>query len=204
KVLLASRGLLPLLGALLLARPLSAQAPPKATNEEASAFVKKLNEELKPMVIKASTADWIKNTYITDDTEQNAAWANEQLMAYMGRSIKESVRFAPLKLDGDASRMLYLLRTATSPPPAPEDPRKRLELAPMGAKVEGIYGKGKWCGPDGKGKCRDLEALIELMAKSRSYDELLDAWVGWRTIAKPMRPLYSRFVELSNEGAKGI
>src|SRR5262249_60803209 len=127
-LLLAPLGLLALLGALLLAPPLSAQAPPKAANEEASAFVKKLNEELKPMVIKASTADWIKNTYITDDTEQNAAWANEQLMAYMGRSIKESIRFAPLKLDGDASRMLYLLRPATSPPPPPYAPRNPLTL----------------------------------------------------------------------------
>src|SRR5262249_3835873 len=42
------------------------------------------------------------------------------------------------------------------------------------------------------------------MRKSRNYDELLDAWAGWRTIARPMRPLYVRFVELSNEGAKAI
>jgi len=198
KFLLAS------LGALLSALSLSAQTLPKATPEEASAFVKKLNEELKPLVVKTSTADWIKNTYITDDTERNSATANEQLMAYMARSIKESVRFAPLKLDADTSRMIYLLRTATSPPPSPDDPAKRLELASIVSKLEGIYGKGKWCGPDGKGKCKDLEVLIDVMAKSRKYDELLDAWVGWRTIAKPMRPLYSRFVELSNEGAKAI
>ena len=198
KFLLAS------LGALLSALSLSAQTLPKATPEEASAFVKKLNEELKPLVVKTSTADWIKNTYITDDTERNSATANEQLMAYMARSIKESVRFAPLKLDADTSRMIYLLRTATSPPPSPDDPAKRLELASIVSKLEGIYGKGKWCGPDGKGKCKDLEVLTDVMAKSRKYDELLDAWVGWRTIAKPMRPLYSRFVELSNEGAKAI
>jgi peptidyl-dipeptidase A len=188
----------------LAALPLAAQTPPKATPEEASAFVKKLNQELKPVVVKASTAEWIKNTYITDDTERNAASANEQLMAYMARSIKEAVRFAPLKLDADASRMIYLLRTSTSPPPAPEDPAKRLELASIVAKLEGIYGKGKWCGADGKAKCRDLQVLSELMANSRNYDELLDAWVGWRTIAKPMRPLYARFVDLSNEGAKVI
>src|SRR5260370_1308984 len=125
-------------------------------------------------------------------------------MAYMAGSIKGSVRFAPLKVDDDTSRMIYLLRSATSPPPSPDDPAKRLELASIVSKLEGIYGKGKWCGPDGKGKCKDLEVLTDVMAKSRKYDELLDAWVGWRTIAKPMRPLYSRFVELSNEGAKAI
>src|SRR5262249_60642177 len=67
-----------------------------------------------------------------------------------------------------------------------------------------MYGKGKWCGPGRQGKCRDLEELSDLMRKSRNYDELLDAWAGWRTIARPMRPLYVRFVELSNEGAKAI
>jgi peptidyl-dipeptidase A len=40
--------------------------------------------------------------------------------------------------------------------------------------------------------------------KSRNYDELLDAWVGWRTVARPMRPLYERLVTLGNEGAKEI
>ncbi len=188
----------------LSALPLSAQTQPKATAEEANAFVKKLNEELKPIMVKSSTADWIKNTYITDDTERNAASANEQLMAYMARSIKDSVRFSSLKLDPDTSRMIYLLRSSTSPPPAPDDPAKRLELASIVAKLEGTYGKGKWCGPDGKAKCRDLEVLTDVMAKSRNYDELLDAWAGWRTIAKPMRPPYWRFVDLSNEGARAI
>src|SRR5690606_41499426 len=36
------------------------------------------------------------------------------------------------------------------------------------------------------------------------YAELLDAWVGWRTISVPMRPMYTRFVELANEGAREI
>lgn len=193
------------LSALVLwALPLCAQTQPQATAAEADAFVKKLNQELKPIAVRTSTAEWIKNTYITDDTERNAASWNEQLMAFMARSIKESVRFGGLTLPPDTSRMLYLLRTATSPPPAPDDPAKRAELASIVSKMEGIYGKGKWCGADGKGKCRDLEVLTDVMARSRSYDELLDAWTGWHTIAKPMRPLYARFVDLSNEGARAI
>ena len=43
--------------------------------------------------------------------------------------------------------------------------------------------------------------LEGLMQSSRDYDELLEAWTGWRTIAPPMRDKYERFVELSNEGA---
>src|SRR5690606_21610990 len=82
--------------------------------------------------------------------------------------------------------------------------RKREELARIAATLEGTYGKGKWCGPDGKGKCRDLEELSEVMRRSSDYDELLDAWVGWRTISRPMRDPYARLVQLSNEGAREI
>jgi len=39
---------------------------------------------------------------------------------------------------------------------------------------------------------------------SRDYDELLDAWVGWRTVSPPMRDRYERFVEIANEGAKEL
>src|SRR5216683_2779314 len=181
-----------------------AAAQGTATPEQAKAYVQKLNAELKPLVIKSSTADWIKATYITDDTEHNAAAASDELMAYTAKAIKQSLQFSGLKLDQDSARMIYLLRTATSPPPSPADPAKRAELAAIVAKLEGMYGKGKWCRPEGGGKCRDLEQLTELMAKSRNYDELLDAWAGWHTIARPMKPLYARFVELSNEGAKQI
>jgi peptidyl-dipeptidase A len=42
------------------------------------------------------------------------------------------------------------------------------------------------------------------MSESRNYDELLRAWEGWHFTANELRPLYSRFVELANEGAKEI
>src|SRR5215472_18661688 len=200
----ASRQLIRVALLLLAATAIGSAAQGGPTLEEAKAFVKKVNTELKPLLVKTLTADWIKATYITDDTERNSAAANDELMGYVGKSIKQSLRFSGLKLDPDTARTLYLLRTSTSPPPAPDDPAKRAELAAIVAKLEGMYGKGKWCGPDGKGKCRDLEQLTDVMAKSRKYDELLDAWAGWHSIARPMRPLYARFVELSNEGAKAI
>ena len=55
-----------------------------------------------------------------------------------------------------------------------------------------------------KKQCKDLQQLSDVLAKSRNYDELLDAWKGWHSISTPMRPLYERLVELSNEGAKEI
>ena len=42
------------------------------------------------------------------------------------------------------------------------------------------------------------------MAESRNYDELLDVWRGWHTISPPMRPKYTRLVELANQGAREL
>ena len=42
------------------------------------------------------------------------------------------------------------------------------------------------------------------MASSRDYDELLDAWKGWRAISKPMKNLYEEFAKLSNEGVQEV
>jgi peptidyl-dipeptidase A len=187
----------------LLSELSQAQQATKPTPDAARAYADKLNQDLKRLWVRFSTADWIKNTYITDDTERNAAALNEDVMAYLNRAIKETARFSDLKLDFDTARMFRLLRFS-SPLPAPSDPSKRSELAGIASKLDGMYGKGKWCGPGGKGPCRDLLALEEVMARSRDYNALLEAWVGWHTISQPMRPMYSRLVELSNEGAREI
>src|SRR5688500_5460500 len=175
-----------------------AEAAPTA--EEARQFTTRVNEDLKRLWTRQSTADWIKLTYITDDTERNAALVNEEVMGYLNQAIKEAARFKDVQgLDADTSRMLHLLRISSSLP-APGEAQKRAELAGIAAKLEGLYGKGKYCGKDGKAPCRDLGELSDVLAKSRNYNELLDAWTGWHSISPPMRPLYQRLVELSNEG----
>lgn len=179
----------------------------RPTAADANAFVDGVNAELKRLWIRSSTAEWIKSTYITDDTERNAAALNEDVMAYLSGAIAGAVRFDGVKADPDTARMLHLLKVASALP-APSDPTRRRELADIAARLEGIYGKGKWCGTPAPGKaaprCRDLQDLEEVLAKSRSYPELLDAWTGWHTISREMRPLYERLVTLGNEGAKEI
>ncbi|MFY2563349.1 M2 family metallopeptidase [Corallococcus terminator] len=188
----------------LTAVPGFAQAPAaKATPEEAKQFVEKVNADLKRLWTKQATAEWIKSTYITDDTERNAAYVNEEVLGYVNGAIKDSRRFDGLKLDADTARMLHLLRVSQALP-APSDAQKRAELATTAAKLEGLYGKGKYCGADGRAKCRDLEELSDVMAESRDYNALLDAWQGWHSISKPMRPLYQQLVSISNDGAKDI
>ena len=198
--LVCTLGLLCVLTPLAYAKSEKSPAPSAAA---AKTFLDQVNQDLKRLWVKSATADWIKDTYITDDTERNAATANEEVMAYLSKTIKEAMRFAKIKIDESSARMLYLLRVS-SVLPAPNDAAKREELATLAAKLEGIYGKGKWCGADGKGRCRDLQELSDVMDKSRNYDELLEAWQGWHTISRVMRPMYARLVELGNEGAREI
>ncbi len=56
-----------------------------------------------------------------------------------------------------------------------------------------------------KAYCKDLDALSKILQKSHKPDELLAVWRGWHdTVGKQERPLFTRFVELANEGARGV
>jgi peptidyl-dipeptidase A len=87
--------------------------------------------------------------------------------------------------------------------PAPDDPEKRAELAELDTRLTSMYGAGEYC-PSGPESCRNIDQISETMASSRDWDALLEAWAGWRTISPPMRKDYRRFVELANEGARGL
>ena len=66
-----------------------------------------------------------------------------------------------------------------------------------------MYGRGEYC-PDPAEECLDLPTMERIFADVRETDELLDIWGGWRDVSPDMRPLYTRFVELSNAGAQEL
>src|SRR5450631_35397 len=180
----------------------AAPAKPKAaTPQEAKAYVEKLNADLLQLNIRDSTAQWVKNTYITDDTERLASDGDDAVLAYVAQALREIQRFQGLKLDPETARMLYLLRVSNSLL-APNDAKARKELTELASKMEGIYGKGKYCGKDGKGPCGDLQQLEDVMDQSRDWNALVDAWTGWHAVGAQIRPLYIRFVERANQGAR--
>jgi len=187
--------------ALVLLPSLALAAPAAPTPEDARAFIQKVNEDLKGLTVKQSTADWIKSTYITEDTERAAAWRNDDLLAATRVALEQARRFDGVTLDPDTARMIRLLRVNNSVL-APADAAHRAELTSILARMEGRYGAGKDCGPDGKGKCRDLETLEQVMNRSRDPKALLAAWIGWHGVGRQIRPLYERFVVLANEGSR--
>lgn len=171
-----------------------------ANKEEAEKFLGDAEKRLLDLNIKAGRADWVKSTFITDDTESLAADANDNLIAATTELAEQARRYEKLDLPADEKRKLKLLKLSLTLP-APKDPKERNELTKIAASMEGEYGKGKYC-PDGEnGKCLSLPDLEQIMGNSRDPEELKKTWVGWHQIAIPIRKEYVRFVELSNKGA---
>ncbi len=178
-------------------------AKPAPTPEEAKKFIEDAEQRLFDLGVKASRASWVQENFITDDTEQIAADANEILNTASAKYAKEAHRFDKVKLSPELARKRLLLELATNFP-APDDPKAQKELAQVLASLDGDYGKGKWC-PDGDAKpCLDVTAVGKLMATSRNPDELQRAWIGWHAVGAPMRDRYARMVELGNQGSREL
>ncbi len=181
-------------------------APALATVDEALRFVGQIDQDLRRITLQRDRASWVNLTYITDDTDALASRGEESVMEYIGRKVREGRRFEGLQLPPDASRQLWLLKFAGAAP-APSDAQERGQLADDLTAMSSIYGKGKYCPERLKGSkkpCLALTDLEDVMAKSRKYDELLDVWQGWHRIAPPIRPVFKRYVDLSNKGAREI
>jgi len=205
--------------------PADAKAPPTA--DEARKFVEDAEARLLDLDVRTARADWVHNTHITDDTEILSAQANERLVAAKVELAKAATRFDGVKLPEDVARKLTLLKLAMTLS-APSDPKEASELTRIAARMEGTYGKGKWCRKTGTGSasagsrpvedepktagaaepggddCLDINALSKILAESRDPAELLAVWKGWHAIAPPIRKDYERYVELGNKGAREL
>jgi len=177
--------------------PVAAADPPETADE----FVARMNDELRDLGRELGAAGWVRSTYITEDTGIIAAAASERYAEWHSRTVKQSMLYDGQALAPETRRAMDLLKLGTSAP-APDDAAKRREIAEITTDLEGMYGAGEYC--RSADDCQGGQELEEFMTSSRDYDALLDAWQGWRTIAKPMRNKYERFVELANEGANEL
>jgi peptidyl-dipeptidase A len=188
----------------LLASPLFAATP---TVAGAQAFMDHAEAELMKLAILDNRADWVHETFISDDTELLAASEDEKIIARTTELVDAGKRFESLNLPPDLRRKFLLLKLSLTMP-APKDARLREELTQVASSLDGSYGKGKYCpgapGGDPKAPCLGIDDLDERMAKSRDPKQLADMWAGWHKVGAPMRQRYARFVELSNQGAREL
>ena len=187
--------------ALIMAACSQQAAEESVTNvpaETAEQFVARANAEYAEIVLEVESADWVRATYITQDTAVVSAAANEKYAAWFSNIVGQAVRFDGQEVAPETRRAIDLLKLGTTLP-TPSDAAKRKELTLIATELSGLYGAGKYCRSDND--CISGSELEGLMQTTRDYDELEEYWTGWRKIGPPMRDKYQRYVELANEGA---
>ena len=87
--------------------PSAAQGKGAPSVAEAQAFMKKAEDQLEDLGVRASRAGWVQENFITDDTETMSAQANEKLTAVVTQLALDARRFDGMKLPPDlASKFL--------------------------------------------------------------------------------------------------
>ena len=169
---------------------------PKMTVDE---FIDEANKKLDVATLENNTAQWVYESFITDDSALISAKSSEQFLTTQKELQAHARDYQQVPMNPTTAKA-YTNLTKGSDLLPPDKPEEISELATLGTKMSGIYGSAKYC-KDEK-NCRDLTALSEVLATSRNYDELLDAWTGWHSISPQYRNEYARYIELANAGAR--
>jgi peptidyl-dipeptidase A len=185
-------------------KPALAPAPAPPSPADARTFLDNANQTLLKFGVLGNRGGWVAQNFITDDTEALNARISQESIEASVKLAKEATRFDGATLPEGDRRQLNVLKTSLVLV-TPSDPKEAEELTTIMARLEAAYGKGKWCKePEKPETCLNIDQITELMATSRDEKRLREAWEGWHTISPPMKKDYTRFVELSNKGAKEL
>jgi peptidyl-dipeptidase A len=180
--------------------PVNQAAAPTA--EQAREFIARAEKDLAEFGLISARAQWVNNTYVTDDTDALATYfgaiGTEKGVQYA----KEAARYASVAgLDADTARKLDLLRGALTLA-APDTPGAATELNELATKLQSAYAKGR---ATHKGKVITGDDAEALMGTLRDPAQLKELWQSWHeTTGRPMRQDYARMVEIANAGAREL
>ena len=177
-------------------------SPADASPEAAKQFIDNANETILRLGLEGGQAAWIAANFITDDSEALNARANQRFIDAVAKFAKDAVKYDKTEVPPDVRRQLKVLKVGLTMV-TPSDPKEGEELTTIAARLDGTYGKGKYCeDPKKPESCLDINQITNIMRDSRDEKKLRQVWEGWHTISLPMKKDYIRFVELSNKGAK--
>src|SRR5215813_3359658 len=134
----------------------------KPTAAEARRFIEEAEQKLLVMGVDAAHADWLKSTYINEDSEAVASKLDERLISATVEYAKKSTRFDKLQLPEDVARKIKLLKLSLTIA-TPSDPKESEELTRITTAMEGAYGKGKYC-TSGPESCKGVDELSKILA----------------------------------------
>ena len=184
------------------ARPAAVAPEPALTPEGAREFVAAAEKDLEGVSLIGSRAAWVNATYITDDTDM--------LNSYFGTiATEKGVKYATEAakwlqvpgLDPDTTRKLNQLRGGLTLA-APTTTAAAAELNDITTRLQSAYGKGR---ARHNGKVITGDDAEALMGTLRDPQQLAEVWQSWHeTTGRPMKPDYTRMVEIANAGAREL
>ena len=186
------------LGAALAALPAHAQSTPAAVSD----WVRATDKAYADQTVAAGHAEWVYETYITDDTEVVSATAGAVMTKLQVANATRAAQLAKVPgLSPDTLRQLTMLRTAITSP-APTTPGAAEDFARLQARIQGQYGKGHGTLNGQPINGSDIEAA---MGSSRNPDQLKEMWTSWHDrVGAPMKADYVKMVDISNAGAREL
>ncbi|WEK47275.1 MAG: M2 family metallopeptidase [Candidatus Andeanibacterium colombiense] len=186
-----------------LSVPAFAQQDIPATADGAKQFVDSAETQLGTLSLTQQRADWINETYITDDTDALAADERTKYIELQVNLALDAAKYAEVPgLDPVVARKLTKLRT-TMVLPAPTTPGAAQELSNLSIGIQSEYGKGHGT-LDGKPiSGSDIEA--EMGNLSHTPAEFSEMWSSWHDqVGAPMKDDYVKMVGIANDGAKEL
>ncbi len=177
-------------------------AAPARTPEGARAFIAAVEKDLFDLSVISGRAQWVNATYLTDDTDALSAYFGTIQTEKGVNYAMEAAEWARVPgLDPDTARKLNILRGALVLA-APSTPGAAAELNTISTRLQSTYGKGR-AQLDGKSITGD--DAEEAMGTLRDPAKLQQVWTSWHdNVGRPMRPDYTRMVEIANQGAKDL
>lgn len=165
----------------------------------AKAFLALYNERATKEAHDQEKAMWNHATNITDENMKLRTAAVYSYSSFREEARKNASRFDLSKLTEETKRHFSMLMESATL----KNNLKRKELAEIIGRMEEIYSSAKVSHPLIGMNLSLVPDLVKIMADSRNNDHLVTAWREWRRVTGPqIKPLYKKFVALSNEGAR--
>src|SRR5688572_7520906 len=125
-----------------------AVATPAKPTKSVDEFIAGANKTYIDNYYEYNAAQWVYVTYLNDDSAMLATKANEKWMAMEKELLAEARLYKDAPMSAETKKA-YINMTQGKTLLPPDTPEARAELARLGTHMEGIYGAGKYCKPEG-------------------------------------------------------
>ncbi|XP_043579118.1 angiotensin-converting enzyme-like [Bombus pyrosoma] len=169
---------------------------------KAKQFLEKINSEHAEWSNKYTLADWDYASNLTSENLANKLNTSTEAAQYFKSAWKKVNEYPWSDIKDPNVRRQFKKFSVLGRSALPEDSYQEYEK--IVSDMENIYSTAKICDYKNRTKC-DLALepeLTEILMKSHDPEELKYIWVEWRkATGEKMKPLYERYVELSNLAA---